>query len=481
MSQSVEGTARAQVNNYVYGGALRERDRDVYVDRECDREVAILLGRGNFVHLSEPRQQGKTSLVNRLKHLPALKGYCIIDVKASDFKPDHPDEWYRLIGGAIYTDVVAHSDVVPDTLPLRAPTGRHEWHSFLKNLAIFSRKDVVLVLDEVQAIKFDGSDHFYSVIRNTRDIDGSRVSFVLSGCFNPDELIADRAVSPFNTGNRVTLPDFTREEVLKLAEKGPWLAEVRESLAERVYYWTHGHPYITQYFLCHLASMGATSHEDVDVVKRQFERTDTSNLAPIGETLKDSRLKALFDRILKGEQVRFQAYLSDYPTQQLRLAGVIKMDEKGNCVVRNRIYQDIFGPRPDAFISYRREDWPLAGAIGKGLTAIGKSVFDDQSVRAGEQYPRMLEEAIESARSLVVVFTEGTVADLREQGNWVCREIVQAHKVGTRVIPVLIDNCPRLVADALPQSIQFLASTQSIRLRQDNATIALEEISESME
>ena len=74
----------------------------------------------------------------------------------------------------------------------------------------------------------------------------SRLTFCLLGVATPSELLRDPRTTPFNIGRRIDLYDFREEEAAILAlglgrDKG--LASL---LMKRIFYWTCGHPYLTQ-------------------------------------------------------------------------------------------------------------------------------------------------------------------------------------------------------------------------------------------
>src|SRR6185503_9216286 len=124
-------------------------------------------------------------------------------------------------------------------------------------------------IDAVASLNFS-TDEFFSGIRecyNLRheDAEMNRLTFCLLGVVNPSDLIRDTRTTPFNVGRRIELNDFTEQEVRPLAEGlGRTMAE-NWPLLKRVFYWTNGHPYLTQR-LCKAISENATrgSIRDID-------------------------------------------------------------------------------------------------------------------------------------------------------------------------------------------------------------------------
>jgi len=88
----------------------------------------------------------------------------------------------------------------------------------------------------------------------------------------------------------------------------------------------------------------------------------------------------------------------------------------------------------DIFISYARQDCPRAEAIAKALEAQGWSVWWDRDIRAGETFRRVIGEAIDKARSVVVLWSEQSV-----DSDWVIEE-ASLGKKRKILIPALIDD-----------------------------------------
>src|SRR5205823_4330482 len=83
---------------------------------------------------------------------------------------------------------------------------------------------------------------------NLRNVDAeiNRLTFCLLGVASPSDLIRDTRTTPFNVGRRIELNDFTEDEALPLAAGMGHSAAENCALLDRVFYWTNGHPYLTQ-------------------------------------------------------------------------------------------------------------------------------------------------------------------------------------------------------------------------------------------
>src|SRR5205823_5760319 len=94
-----------------------------------------------------------------------------------------------------------------------------------------------------------------------------RLSFILSGSFNPKYLTTD--MLSFKVASRIDLKDFDEEQVLGLLSLCSFShEEIRmRAVARRIHYWTDGQPYLTQW-LCNQLATGQTRPITTDVVDK---------------------------------------------------------------------------------------------------------------------------------------------------------------------------------------------------------------------
>jgi len=323
---------------------LTDEHAAIYVERQADRDALTHLRAMDYLLVIEPRQQGKTSLINHLMRHPALKGvaFAYVDMTRSDGSTEAT--WYQTLCQRILRQL--RSFIPRDQWPV-IPQNSAGWRGFLWDVAALAtdaHRRVVIALDEIGAVTFLGATAFFSVLRNVynsrqAETEFKQLTFLLSGAFHPRDLIKDVKISPFNIVQRVRLADFTLAQVRELVGTGNWADEQANLLAERVHYWTDGQPYLTQ-LLCSYLGPDATP-ADVDAGIERLRREDENHLPPMLERLnRDEKLRGYVDRILAGERIKF------YPREnrrqaQLELLGVIKEDAEGFCIVRNRIYERV--------------------------------------------------------------------------------------------------------------------------------------------
>lgn len=335
------------MKRYLYkaGGALTEEHAGLYIQRSADAEVVSHLEAMDYVLLIEPRQQGKTSLVNHLIDEPAFDntwwGY--VDVTTLDRISE--SAWYKSLGSRLLSQW--NNTLTLSRSESDVPDDANGWRDFLSRLATRARDEsrrLIIAFDEIGAITFPGATLFFSVMReiyNARKLESQfrNLTFILAGAFDPRDLIDDDKISPFNIAQRVRLADFTRPQVQELVEKGGWPAGLSAELANRIHYWTGGQPYLCQWICNHLDSTAEPLDVDACVAHMQVE--EENHLPPIIKRLHaDKRMRDYVSRILAGEKIRFLPALN-HIHQRLQILGIIKADDEGFCVIRNRVYEAV--------------------------------------------------------------------------------------------------------------------------------------------
>ena len=85
-------------------------------------------------------------------------------------------------------------------------------------------------------------------------------------------------------------------------------------------------------------------------------------------------------------------------------------------------------------IGYAREDRTRVRSLAKALSAHGWSVWWDSEIQAGKRFSQVIEDALASARCVVVVWSHQSIAS-----DWVREEADDGRRRGI-LIPVLIDD-----------------------------------------
>ena len=324
------------------GGGLIDEDAIIYIERPAEQEALAHLRSMNYVLVIEPRQQGKTSLINHLMRHPVLNDMNLVYVDVTTLDRSTEESWYQSLCPRILRQL---RDFIPRDEEVIIPHHNTGWRQFLSEIALRAaeaHRRFVIALDEIGAVTFPGTTEFFSVLRdiyNSRQAEDEfkQLTFWLVGAFHPRDLIEDDKISPFNIAQRVRLPDFTLAQVSELVSKGPWSNEQAATLAQRIHYWTDGQPYLTQLLCSYLETKAGPTEVDISIERLRCE--DENHLPPLLERLSsDKKLWEYVSKIQSGERIKF------YPREnrrqaQLELLGVLKADADGYCTVRNQIYQ----------------------------------------------------------------------------------------------------------------------------------------------
>ena len=89
---------------------------------------------------------------------------------------------------------------------------------------------------------------------------------------------------------------------------------------------------------------------------------------------------------------------------------------------------------PDVFISYAREDRERARVLAEALQARGWSVWWDRKIIAGQTFDETIEQQLEAARSVVVLWSAHSIAS-----EWVRNEAGVASEREV-LVPALIED-----------------------------------------
>lgn len=132
----------------------------------------------------------------------------------------------------------------------------------------------------------------------------------------------------------------------------------------------------------------------------------------------------------------------------------------------------------DVFINYRRADMAFGAAATYEMLAerFGRDrVFlDNQSLRPGAAYPRLLRSALESMRVLLVLIGPGWLGEdpagsgcllIERDGDWVRREIRRALERAVPIVPVLLDGTMLPDPEKLPADVRGLTYHQFAEVR----------------
>ncbi len=369
---------------------------DLYVIREADkqlRNVVNNMGRPGYVLVA--RQMGKTNLLLHAKREleDESNAFVYVDLSAP-FATER--ECFRHI---IDTAVETRSDIFEECRtaiePKRngsPPPSYKEHENELRTLLSAISGKLVIILDEIDSLtKGTFSDKIFAQIRSVYFSRANypqfnRLTYVLSGVVEPNEIIKDKRISPFNIGEKIYLDDFTEEQFSDFLNRAG--LTLKKETADRVFYWTNGNPRLTWDICADLEEKGSAGFfltpEEVDTSVRKLYLTDFTK-APIDHirevvaTEDDLRNAVTVIKYGKGHT------LSDSIKNKLYLAGIIRSVVSGNkVVIKNKIIEASLSDQWLLDISIKR----------KGLQRLATERFAEHKY---EEALSLFEQLIKSA------------------------------------------------------------------------------------
>jgi hypothetical protein len=451
---------------YKSGGPIVAGSR-CYVSRDADETASTYLRRMEYITLVEPRQQGKTSLINKLIGRFTTQGFtfAVRDLTAAKSSGHSASDWYTSVGSWLSRQL----HFIPEGQRPAPPVNSGSWEEFLATVAEKAEaagRNVVIVLDEVGAIPEGLATDFFSVIRSVYATRQSlsfwnHLTFIISGAFNPKDLIKDKIVSNFNVHQRVVLADFDIGQIQKLVDLLNFPVEWTKKLARRIHYWTDGQPYLTEhmclYVSLHRQSVDEASAEaTVDNAVEHFFREDTHHLARIRELVADPGLLTYAKKITGIPRARFSASLNDKQFLLAHVLGVIKADSEGRCRVRNLLYERAIaeGERAyaseysqnsaiiEVFCSYSHKDEKLRDKLQKHLAMLrhDKKVIEwhDRRIGAGTEWESEIDKHLNGAAVILLLISADFLASKYCYDIEVMRAM-ERHEAGKAcVIPIIL-------------------------------------------
>lgn len=340
---------------FVAGGTLRA-DIASYVMRDADDELYRSILESKFSYVFAPPQMGKSSLMVRTNQRMQSEGIKPVAVYLSDDKQIALEEWYRGLAFQIKGE-------------LRLSVNLNDWWTqqttsepsqcfiqFLSDVVLNQiAEPIVIFVDDIDILLNSGlQDNFLVTLQAIYDLrthtpSFNRITFVLIGTIPPSNSFQNQKHAPLTTGTVIGLSDFSRQDAQVLSAGWSDIeAKQRDVLFERIFYWTQGHPYLTQKLCLAIeeSDQNHWTHKDVDELVQQMfllDESSDSHLKSVEEAVlmhpQSRQLLALYKRVHTHKDIHDNKRII---TQQLKQTGLVT-SVNGVLRIRNKIYQQVFG------------------------------------------------------------------------------------------------------------------------------------------
>jgi hypothetical protein len=360
---------------FFIAGDMLPANTPSYVTRPADHDLSASVLEGAFCYVLTARQMGKSSLMVRTASHLREQRIRVAQVDLRTITSISTDEWYVDLLVRIQQGLDLKSDARAWWRTQAGLGAPQRFIDFLRDVALKEiAGNVVLFIDEIDAmLTLDFRDNFFAAIRamyNARASDSAykRLTFVLLGVATPTDLIRDPKLTPFNIGRSIELQEFSYADAAPL-RRGleQRYANQADTILRRIFYWTNGHPYLTQKLCSAVArARGVTTWDD-----GQVDKLVAANFFG-KEASRDPNLTFVRDKVLNAPEGQRQQMLALYsavyagqpvgddessPAQNhLELYGLVRV-EKGKLQVRNEIYRHVFNdkwPRPNTLTRLNR-------------------------------------------------------------------------------------------------------------------------------
>lgn len=337
-----------------------------YIRRRADDLLYEAVIAGRYAHVIAPDRSGKSSLIASTLARLENNGFqvAVLDLEQIGDRDAGTDagRWYYSVAYRLLRQLRIRFDLQDWWQDKSVLSNRQRLLEFYAEIILGKlQQRIVIFVDEVQCIAhLPFGDQLLASIRaahNARatDPDFSRLTFVLLGECDPLSLVAEPELSPFNITQSIALGDFSRSDLdLFVTELNLESADAELAL-DRIFYWTRGQPYLSQKLARAIAREGSRG----DVVQ-QIDRIVGNQLAGraalhsephmshihreiVGDEKNIEGLLNLYGRIRKG--IGVAADLGSTLQRRLMAVGLLIVDDAGDLVIRNRIYERVFSAR----------------------------------------------------------------------------------------------------------------------------------------
>lgn len=347
---------------FIVGGPVQP-DRACYIERAADEQLLKAVREQRFCYLLAPRASGKSSLMARAIRQLRAETYlaAVVDLAQIGARGEsaEPGRWYYSIAYRIVRELRLKVELQAWWQEKSALMSEQRLAEFFWEIVLtHTTSQVVIFIDEIERVEeVPFSQELFAAIRSCytnrgTESDYARLNFVVLGTAEPGDLCPDSSASPFTLGLPLELTDFTLDEAYALAPGFEGEGEQSRALIERIYGWTEGHPYLTQKVARGVARRGGRLDAVERTVREQYLAPSTQQDEPLlahirsvlmARTQRARQALALLAKIARGVPVR--AERGSHAEELLVLSGVVRRDDAGGLLMRNRILAAVFDTR----------------------------------------------------------------------------------------------------------------------------------------
>lgn len=347
---------------YVVGGPVQP-DRECYVLRDSDAQLYQQLLDGEYCYVVAPHHMGKTSLMAHTAGRIRAAGRRVATIDLAQISGrevvDDVGRWYYSVAYRIVRELRIRSDMQTWWQERSGLTNMQRLREFFLEVVLAGTDDnVVIFIDRIEsALRQPSALHLLKAIRACYDARATepeygRLTFALLGSASVGQLVPSGHDSPFDISREIKLRDFDQSELRQLVAGLGCEQSVADQISARLFYWTSGHPYLSQKILRALARRAGKplSPATVDdlVAKLFLTRNATvqeAHLSEIGgQLLRESPGKVarltLYGKVRKGADVVIDNS-EDIHLDLLR-TGILVPGASRRHTLRNRVYREAF-------------------------------------------------------------------------------------------------------------------------------------------
>lgn len=383
-------TAQVSPSSFYTYGAL-PADYQHYVMRHADQIVWRSIRQGRMFYTIAPRQMGKTSLMKRVATQLEQQGWCCPFIDLATLRNLDRGRWFRSVGESI-----AQACQLPDIQS--SLNDQQDFRNFLLHEVGLVRKSqpvrLILFFDEVEGLlDLPFSDDFLMTVRDMyqqRDSYTGQLLAGFAGACDPQTLVKNGSISPFNIAEEITLDDFNIHESEQLTSKLDLTGvDVDQQVHAHIYHWANGHPYLTQR-ICEQLEDGVLAGQLTKITTDAVDKIVSTRL--LSQQSRDKNIKHILHNVSRPaitslriwQKLRRGELVSSRESGfgALHLAGVATEDSLGRVQFRNRLYHEalLASGLLDAEDKARKSMKPAVPILNQGKTwaaLVGINTYTD--------------------------------------------------------------------------------------------------------